>query len=146
LYAVHSYSVAPPRRFLLVFDKGDDFLPALRAFAESHAIRGGVFVALGAFRSATVAFWNPATKEYERIEVGEQVEVLSLVGDIGADGAETKIHAHVTLGRRDGSAIGGHVLAATVFPTLEMHVVDYGATVMRGTDEETGLPLIKRVE
>ena len=93
-----------------------------------------------------VAYWNPATKEYERIEVAEQVEVLSLAGNLGADGAETKIHAHATLGRRDGSAIGGHVLAATVFPTLEMHVVDYGATVVRGTDEETGLSLIKRVE
>lgn len=143
---MRSYSVDPKRRFLLVFDKDDDFLPTLRAFAEAHAIRGGFFVALGAFRSATVAFWNPATKEYERIEVAEQVEVLSLAGDLGADGAETKIHAHATLGRRDGSAIGGHVLAATVFPTLEMHLVDYGATVVRGTDEETGLSLIKRVE
>ena len=95
-----------------------------------------------AFRSATIAYWNPATKEYEKIAVDEQVEVLSLAGNVGVDGAETKIHAHVTLGRRDGSAIGGHLLAATVFPTLEMHLVDYGAAVVRGKDEETGLSLI----
>lgn len=142
---MRSYPVAAPRRFLLVFDKEDDFLPTLRTFADSHAIRGAFFVALGAFRRATVAYWNPATKEYEHIEVDEQVEVLALTGDIGADGAETKIHAHATLGRRDGSAIGGHVLAATIFPTLEVHLVDYGATVVRGTDEATGLSLIQRV-
>jgi uncharacterized protein len=146
LYEVRSYPVAPQRRFVLVFDKGDDVLATLRAFAEANAIRGASFVALGAFRSATIAYWNPVTKKYEKIEVREQVEVLSLTGNIGVDGAETKIHAHVTLGRRDGAAIGGHVLAATVFPTLEMDLVEYDETIVRGTDEETGLSLIKRVD
>ena len=139
---MRSYPVSPQRRFLLVFDKGDDVLATLRAFAEANAVRGASFVALGAFSSATIAYWNPATKEYEKIDVAEQVEVLSLTGNVGVDGAETKIHAHVTLGRRDGSAIGGHLLAATVFPTLEMHLVDYGAAIVRGKDEETGLSLI----
>ena len=142
---MQTYAVAPQRHFILVFDKEDDVLPALRAFAQEHGVRGASFVALGAFRTATVAYWNPATKEYEHIAVDEQVEVLSLVGNIGADGAETKIHAHATLGRRDGSTIGGHLIAATVFPTLEMTVVVYDQTIVRGTDEPTGLSLIKRV-
>lgn len=138
---MQTYSVGPQRHFILVFDKGDDVLATLRAFAESHDIRGASFVALGAFSSATIAYWNPATKEYEHIAVDEQVEVLSLVGNVGS-----KIHAHVTLGRRDGSAIGGHLIAATVFPTLEMTVVAYDAAIVRETDEATGLSLITRVE
>ncbi|HEV2720207.1 MAG TPA: PPC domain-containing DNA-binding protein [Thermoanaerobaculia bacterium] len=138
---MQTYNVAPRSHFLLVFDKGDDLLATLRAFAGAHGIRGASFTALGAFRSATIAYWNPATKEYEHIAVDEQVEVLSLVGNLGAE----KIHAHVTLGRRDGSAIGGHVIAATVFPTLEMQVVAYEESIVRGTDEETGLSLIKNV-
>lgn len=142
---MQTYPVAPRRTFILVFDKEDDVLAKLRAFAEEQSVRGATFVALGAFRNATVAYWNSATKEYEHIAVDEQVEVLSLVGNIGTDGAETKIHAHATLGRRDGSAIGGHLIAATVFPTLEMTVVVYGETIVRGTDEATGLSLIKRV-
>ncbi len=138
---MHSHSVAPRRHFLLVFDKGDDLLATLRAFAGANGIRGASFVALGAFRSATIAYWNPATKEYEHIAVDEQVEVLSLAGNLGAE----KIHAHVTLGRRDGSAIGGHVIAATIFPTLEMQLVEYAEPIVRGTDAETGLSLIERV-
>ena len=137
---MQTYAVAPERHFLLVFDKEDDVLAKLRAFAEEHGVRGASFVALGAFRTATVAYWNPETKEYEHIAVDEQVEVLSLVGNIGS-----KIHAHVTLGRRDGSTIGGHLIAATVFPTLEMTVTVYDETIERGTDEPTGLSLIKRV-
>jgi len=138
---VQTYAVAPQRRFLLVFDKGDDVLATLRAFADSQAVRGASFVALGAFSSATVAYWNPATKEYEHIAVDEQVEVLSLAGNLG-----NKIHAHVTLGRRDGSTIGGHLVAATFFPTLEMTVVAYDEAIVRETDAETGLSLITRVE
>ena len=143
---MNSYTVSPAAHYALVFDKGDEVIATLRDFARSRGIAGGSFTALGAFSAATIAYWNPATKEYEKIAVDEQVEVLSLVGDVGVDGAEIKVHAHASLGRRDGSAIGGHVIAATVFPTLEMHFVDYGAAVVRGTDEETKLSLIQRVE
>ena len=137
-----SKSIAPRASFLIAFDKDDDVLDTLRTFAESNRIRGGYFIAIGGFRSATIAYWNPATKEYEHIEVGEQVEVVSMAGDVGVTDAETKLHAHVTLGRRDGSTIGGHLVKATVFPTLEMHLIDYGTEVVRATDEETGLSLI----
>jgi len=129
--------------FLVVFDKDDDVLPTLRSFADSHGIRGGSFIGIGGFRRATIAYWNPQTKEYEHIEVKEQVEVLSMAGDIGVTGDETRLHAHVTLGRRDGSTIGGHLVAGTVFPTLEMQVVDLGVEITRAIDEETGLSLIR---
>jgi len=128
--------------YLVVFDRDDDVLPTLRRFAESRGIRGGSFIGIGAFRRATIAYWNPETKEYEHIEVAEQVEVLSMAGDIGVTGNETRLHAHVTLGRRDGSTVGGHLVAATVFPTIEMQVTDFGVEVTRATDEETGLSLI----
>jgi len=132
------------RTFLLVFDKGDDVLATLRRFADEHAIRGGFFTALGAFRSATIAYWNAETKEYERIEVAEQVEVISMTGDVAVSNGETKLHAHVTLGRRGGATIGGHLLGGIVYPTLEMHVTDFGTDIVRSTDAETGLPLISR--
>src|ERR1043165_3757482 len=64
-YGVKSNSVETSRTFLLVFDKGDDFVNTLKDVAQSHDVRGGFFTALGAFQSAAVAYWNPSTKEYE---------------------------------------------------------------------------------
>jgi predicted DNA-binding protein with PD1-like motif len=128
--------------YFLVFDKGDDVLAVLRSFAEANGVRGAAFTALGAFSTAVVAYWNKETKVYEQIPVDEQTEVLALVGDIGVHGEETRIHAHVTLGRRGGSTVGGHLIRATVFPTLEMHLTAFGATLARQTDEPTGLSLI----
>lgn len=132
-----------PRSLFLVFDRGDEVIATLRDFAREGSIRGGRFAAIGALRRATVAYWNPQSREYEHIDVGEQVEVLSIIGDVGVEGSETKIHAHAVLGRRDGSTVGGHLLEGVVFPTLEMHLVDYGEPLERVRDPEAELSLIR---
>lgn len=130
------------RPFFLVFDRGDDVLETVRELAREQGIRGGRFAAIGALQRAVIAYWNAELRKYEQIEIAEQVEVASLVGDITVEDGETKVHAHVVLGRRDGSSMAGHLLEGTVFPTLEMHLVDFGETLERHADEETGLSLI----
>ncbi|MBW3563283.1 MAG: DNA-binding protein [Acidobacteria bacterium] len=135
-------SFTDTRPHFLVFDKGDEVVHTLRNFAQEHSIRGGRFAAIGAFQRAVVAFWNPDKRDYDHISVGEQVEVLSLMGDIALEGDDTKIHAHVVLGRRDGSTIGGHLIEGHVFPTLEMHLLDYRSELRREKDESTKLSLI----
>lgn len=133
---------AEPRPFLLVFDKQDEVIGTLRRFAREQGIRGGRFAAIGALSRAVVAYWNPEKLGYEKVTFDEQVEVLALVGDVAREGDEVKIHGHIVLGRRDGSTVGGHLVQATVFPTVEMHFVDYGATVQRKKDAATKLSLI----
>lgn len=129
---------------LLVFDRGDEVIEMLTRFARENSLGACSFQAIGAFQSVTFAFWNPQTREYEKIAMAEQVEVVALTGDIAADEAgEPKIHAHVAIGRRSGELRGGHLLKATVFPTLEVILVDYGGRLHRAKDAETGLALLK---
>ena len=137
-----SANLHPVRSALLVFDKGDEFNARLKEYAEANNIRGAWFTALGAFRRATIAYWNPSTLAYEKIEVNEQVEVLSIIGNVATDGNETRIHAHTTLGRKDGSTIGGHLMSGEVFPTLELQVTVMEAPIVRKLDPATKLPLI----
>jgi predicted DNA-binding protein with PD1-like motif len=68
--------------------------------------------------------------------------VLSLVGDIALDGLEPKVHAHVVVGKADGTAHGGHVLEAHVWPTLEVIITTSPAHLRRKHDPETGLALL----
>ena len=76
------------------------------------------------------------------VEISEQVEVLSLVGDIALNKGKPKVHAHVVVGKSDGTAHGGHLLEAHVRPTLEVIVVESPEHIVRRTDSETGLALI----
>ncbi|HYM64002.1 MAG TPA: DUF296 domain-containing protein, partial [Gaiellaceae bacterium] len=76
------------------------------------------------------------------IPLEEQVEVLSLIGDIAEHEGQPKVHAHVVVGRRDGRTRGGHLLEAHVWPTLELMLEESPEHLRRRIDEETGLPLI----
>jgi predicted DNA-binding protein with PD1-like motif len=71
------------------------------------------------------------------------VEVLSLVGDVALDRGQPKLHAHVVLGRRDGSALSGHLFEARMRPTLEVLLVDSPSYLRRERDADSGLALIR---
>jgi predicted DNA-binding protein with PD1-like motif len=138
-----AHSFTAHRDHLLVLDPDDEFVASLTDFAKKNRIEGGSFSAIGAFQQATIAYWNRETKEYENIEVADQVEVLALSGSIARSSDDVKIHAHAVLGRRYGSTIGGHLMRGVVFPTLEIFVVDYGTRLTRRKDVDTGLWLLR---
>lgn len=132
-----------PRTWALVFDTGDDVVAPLTEFATLHQLTAARFTAIGAFSEATLGFFAWEKKAYDRIPIDEQVEVLSLVGDVALDGGQPKIHAHAVVGKRDGTAHGGHLLAARVRPTLEVMLVESPARLARVFDPVTGLALIE---
>ena len=130
------------RTWALVFDAGDEVVSALSRFASLHQLTAARFTAIGAFSEATLGYFDPENKAYEKIPVREQVEVLSLIGDVALDAGQPKIHAHVVVGKRDGSAHGGHLLEARVRPTLEVMLVESPARLARIFDPDSGLALI----
>ena len=130
------------RTFAVVFSTGDEAVAGLRKFARENGIRGAQVTALGAFSSVTVGFFDWQRKDYRRIDFDEQMEVLSLTGNIGVKEDDPALHAHVALGRADGTAHGGHLIAAVVRPTLEVIVTETPAHLQRRFDPETGLHLI----
>ena len=130
------------KTYALVFDKGDEFIAELTSFAETNGIGGSHFTAIGAFRDLTLGYFDPRKKDYKKIPIEEQVEVLSLVGDVAMKGDMPKVHAHVVVGKSDGSAHGGHILQAHVWPTLEVMLIESPRHLCRKPDDETGLALI----
>ena len=136
---------AGERTIALVFDTGDEPMSLLARFAEQHNMDAARFTAIGAFSEAVVAYFDWEKKDYLRIPLREQVEVLALVGDIAFSEKEKKpkIHAHVVLGKRDGSAHGGHLLEARVRPTLEVILTESAGYLARRHDPQSGLALIR---
>jgi predicted DNA-binding protein with PD1-like motif len=131
------------KTFVLVFDTGDEAVSGLTEFAREHGLDAAGFTAIGAFGAATLGYFDLDEKEYQKIPVHEQVEVLSLAGNITrkVDGGP-QVHAHAVLGRSDGTTRGGHLLEGRVRPTLEVVLTETPAHLRRKLDEETGLPLI----
>ena len=131
------------RTFAVIFESGDEVLSGLTRFAEEQQLAASRFTAIGAFSQVVLGYFDWEKKDYERIPVNEQVEVLSMIGDIALEDAHPKVHAHVVLGLRDGSARGGHLLEARVRPTLEVILTESPSYLKREFDRQSGLALIK---
>jgi uncharacterized protein len=130
------------RTWAIVFDKGDEPVSGLTAFAKSQRLGGAHFTAIGAFSEVTLGYFDRKARDYKKIPLREQVEVLSLIGDVALDRGEPKVHAHVVVGRADGEARGGHLLEARVWPTLEVVLTESPRHLRKRHDPETGLALI----
>lgn len=130
------------RTFAVVFNTGDEVVSGLLEFARERRLGGSHFTAIGAFSSVTLGYFEWERKRYKHIDVDEQVEVLALIGDIALEDGEPQLHAHVVIGKADGSAHGGHLLEAHVRPTLEVIISESPTHLQRTYDAETGLALI----
>jgi predicted DNA-binding protein with PD1-like motif len=132
------------KTFAVIFDTGDSVVPGLLAFAREEKLAASHFTAIGAFQDLVLGYFDWEQKQYKPIPVREQVEVVSLVGDIAEDEkGGPKIHAHVVVGRSDGSAMAGHLIEARVRPTLELMLTESPQRLQRKYDPDSGLALIR---
>jgi uncharacterized protein len=135
-------NVDPPITYAIVLDTDDEVMGELKKFVREHAVEAASVTAIGAFRHALLRYFEWQTKQYKRISVDEQVEVLSLIGDVAVAKAEPSLHLHAVLGRADGSVVGGHLLEAHVRPTLEIILIQPPSYLCKRRDPVTGLALI----
>jgi uncharacterized protein len=128
--------------YVVVCDPGDEAVAALTQFAQAEQLEAAQITAVGAFEHATVGWFDRAAKDYRRIPVNEQCEVLSLLGDV-AEGQDGPIlHMHTVLGLSDGTTRGGHLLEGKVFPTLEVVVTETPAELRKVLRPDIGIALI----
>lgn len=137
------HTVGGERTMAIVLATGDEALTCLKQIVEQEGITAAQFTAIGAFANATLGYFDWSTKEYQRNAVDEQVEVASLIGDV-AIGPDDKpaLHIHCVLGRRNGSALAGHLIEGYVRPTLEVILIESPAHLRKRHDPESGLALI----
>lgn len=132
----------PQKTWAVIFDSGDEVISGLTQFATDESLSASQITAVGAFCKATLGYFDLDLKDYLRIPVAEQTEVLALIGGVAVAEGEPKLHLHVVLGRKDGSALGGHLLEGHVRPTLEIILTESPAHLRRRHDPHTGLALI----
>lgn len=128
--------------YVVVLETGEEVVSLLMEFALEKQLTASQITGIGALREVTLGHFNLEKRDYKRIPLKEQVEVLSLVGNIATDKNQPRIHAHIVVGRSDGSAFGGHLIEAYVRPTLEVIIQETPEHLWRKTDPATGLALI----
>jgi predicted DNA-binding protein with PD1-like motif len=128
---------------IVVLDSGEEAFVALSKFANEAGITAASLTAIGAFEKATIGWFDFDKKIYKKIEVEQQCEVLSAIGDVAiGDDGKSSLHLHVVLGLSDGTTRGGHLIAGTVRPTLEVVLTDTPSHLRRKKKSDIGIALI----
>lgn len=140
----HKLLQKEPRMYAVIFETGEELAGGLKEFAEKEKLEGSSFHAIGAFAAVRLAWFDWETKGYmTSVNLQEQVELVSLIGDVALNEGKPTVHAHATIARRDGTALGGHLQEATVRPTCEVVLTESPEALRKQVDPESGLPLIR---
>lgn len=136
-----------PKTFILIFKTGDELAKGLLKFAQEQKLSAASFKAVGALISVRLGWFNWETKKYEpSVTLDEQVELLSLIGDVALQDGKPVVHAHAVVGKKDGTAHGGHLLEARIRPTCEVVLTESPAQLQKHLDPESGIALISLAE
>jgi len=119
----------------------DDIL----AIAKTEQIFTARVEAIGGVEELRLAYFNRRTKRYEEHDFKEFLEVTGILGNVTLKDGKPFLHIHGTFGRRDLSALAGHVMTAKVFPLLEVVITPTKNRALRRFDDEMGLNVIYKV-
>lgn len=133
----------PAPTYVAALAPGEETVAVLTDFVRAHDVRAAQVTAVGAFEAAVVGWFDREAKDYRRIPVDAQCEVLSLVGDVAVGDDGPTLHLHAVLGLADGTTRGGHLLEGHVWPTLEVVVRSSPATLGKTYRPDIGLALIR---
>ncbi|HOE16024.1 MAG TPA: DUF296 domain-containing protein [Syntrophorhabdaceae bacterium] len=132
----------PDKIFFARLPHDGDLLLSIKSVFKENGIQMGFFTAIGAVKRACVAFYDQGTKTYTDFVIDEPAEILSCVGNISEVDGDVFVHAHITLGLKDGTAKGGHLLeGTTIFASELFGIALEGQRLERRFDEVTGLKL-----
>ena len=129
---------------LLVFEAGDEIATELEAFVEVENVRLASFTAISALSSVKLVAFDALTKEYAvSIAVNDQCEFAAMTCNISLHENKPVVHAPLVNGRRDGTAVAGHLKHAVVRPTCELFLTIHDAVAEKMCDERWKQPLYK---
>ena len=134
------------------FQAGDDLVSSIEDYvrsihdhhpSENASAAAFVLSAVGSLEHVTLRMANAGQNEDGTMTTNaiktwhERLEILSLNGTVSRDGK----HLHMSVADQHGTVYGGHVIAGTIFTTLEL-VLGVLPTVSfaRRHDPRTGFP------
>jgi uncharacterized protein len=133
-----------PKTYAVIFETGDELASGLSRFATEQKLAGSSFKAIGAVSSIKLAWLDWKTKQYRpSVDLNEQMELVSLIGDVALKDGKPQVYAHVIVAKSDGTAHGGHLLEAHIRPTCEVILTESPLHLRKQIDPTTGLAMIR---
>lgn len=129
------------REFLCKLPYDSDLLLALKDLAKKLDVKTGVFMLLGALKTASLLYYVQNEKKYVKLTFNFPAEIVSGIGNIAVMNNDLIIHAHVVLADREGKCYGGHLTEGSKVFACEVYLRELAPVIFRKYDPVTGLNL-----
>lgn len=122
--------------------KGEEIISSLLVLIEELSIKSGRVSGIGATNNITIGVFDASTKEYHQKNIKEDMEILSISGNLSRINGTPYVHIHGAFASIN-NVYGGHVNESYVSATAELVLDIFDVVVEREFNEEIGLNLIK---
>jgi len=130
-------------KYVLRLESGDDILQSVRQFATAKRLSAGLLEGIGSLSKVKLGHYDFKTRKYSYETFKDDLEILSLSGNIATMNREPLSHVHVTLGRRDFSVIGGHMDEGSSANMVEIGVWKLPGRLVKAKDDQIGLNVLQ---
>jgi len=127
---------------LLRLDPGEEILASLKALCAQESIALGAVQGIGAVNYAVLGLFDPATKQYRANVFEENLEIVSLTGNITTMDGEVYLHLHMAVSDEQGRVFGGHLTEAVISVTAEIVIAQIDGAADRKFSEKIGINLL----
>lgn len=128
--------------YVICIKKGEELVAQTLAFCEERKIHGAWLQGIGGCDRVEIGFYDINRKEYEKKIYEEELELVSLKGNIATSQDGRILHAHVSLGRRDFSMIGGHLFSMRISVVGEVFIRSFPVPLRRAYDPSFGVRVL----
>lgn len=129
------------QNIILVLEQGEDIVEQVTAIARQQG-KFGTVSGIGACQGVELNFYNLETQTYEKREVKEPLELISLLGNISRVDDKPFAHLHATFGTNQYQTLSGHLTKAIVSATAEIVITMTDLDINRKHDSKIGLNLL----
>jgi len=130
-------------KYILRLESGDDILKSLGQFATTKKMGASLLEGIGSLNKVKLGHYDFKTRKYSYETFEDDLEILSLSGNISTMNRVPLPHVHVTLGRRDFSVIGGHMDEGSSANMVEIGIWKLPGKLVKSKDDEIGLNVLQ---
>ena len=123
-------------------ETGEEIHASLKELATRERIDVAGIEGIGSVYDTVLGYFDRGTREYLRRTVPEEMEILSLAGNLAIKESQPFAHLHIVLGGRNYEALAGHLFEGKTGATCEIIVRPLKGYVQRKLDPATGLYLL----
>ena len=130
-------------KYVLRLNRGEEVISSITELCKKENIKAGSVSGIGATQLVEAGFYNFNKKKYCGYCYHQNMEILSLLGNISTKDGEPYLHLHIVVLNDEGEASGGHLTKAVISVTGEIFIDSIDIDIDRQKDELTGINLMK---